>query len=44
MLGYIPSSKIDMNDDDIDNNLSLIDDIEELEDVDQIFHNMNIKS
>ena len=42
MLGYIPSSKIDMNDDDIDNNLSLIDDIEELEDVDQIFHNMNI--
>jgi transcriptional/translational regulatory protein YebC/TACO1 len=42
MLGYIPQSKIDMNDDDKDKNLSLIDDIEELEDVDQIYHNMNI--
>ena len=42
MLGYIPTSKIDINDDDIEKNLSLIDDIEELEDVDQIFHNMNI--
>ena len=42
MLGYIPTSKIDINDDDIEKNLNLIDDIEELEDVDKIFHNMNI--
>jgi transcriptional/translational regulatory protein YebC/TACO1 len=42
MLGYIPQAKIDLNDDDIDKNMALIDDIEELEDVDQIYHNMNI--
>ena len=42
MLGYIPQSKIDMKDDDIEKNLDLIDDIEGLEDVDQIYHNMNI--
>jgi len=42
MLGYIPQAKIDLNDDDIDKNIALIDDIEELEDVDQIYHNMNI--
>ena len=40
-LGYIPNSKVDINDDDIEKNSNLIDDIEELEDVDQIFHNMN---
>lgn len=43
-LVYIPQSKVKLNEDDYNKNMALIETLEEMDDVDAVFHNMETNS
>lgn len=41
-LVYIPQTKVQVNDEDFNKNMAMIDTLEEMDDVDAVFHNMEM--